>query len=214
MSAEGFAPFDVTSTLWVSVGVGAVVTALVIGSAVIYERRRTRRPDLLDAPPEVPSPQQDLLRLLETGECNPSPTRIQCERTTEEEFDQMMAAMLEIGDANPLELPEDREFLDVGGDERRASRRRWGNPTEVRLRSDVWCELHGLVVNRSTGGLGIYADRDLPQGSQIDVRATAAPAHIPSVRVEVRHCLKVGKGFILGCKFSEEVPWNARAWFG
>jgi len=32
--------------------------------------------------------------------------------------------------------------------------------------------------------------------------------------VECRHCRKVGNGFFIGCEYSEEIPWNVRAWFG
>ena len=70
------------------------------------------------------------------------------------------------------------------------------------------------MVNRSTGGLGIFADQEVPAGTPLKIRAVEAPSYVPMVRIEVRHCLKVGKGYILGCEFSEDVPWNARVWFG
>jgi hypothetical protein len=112
-------------------------------------------------------------------------------------------------------LPEDREFVLVGGEERRTGGRRWGNPTDVYLLSSLWSgRLHGLVVNRSTGGLGIYADEEVPPNTRLRVRAMEAPPHVPAVRAEVRYCLKVGKRFLLGCQFSEDIPWNARVWFG
>jgi hypothetical protein len=114
-----------------------------------------------------------------------------------------------------VELPEDREFQLVGGTERRAGHRRWGNPTEVHLFSPLWAgHVHGLVVNRSTGGLGIFLDKEVPPGTPLQARAAEAPSYVPAVQAEVRHCRKVGKGFFLGCQFSEDVPWNARVWFG
>jgi hypothetical protein len=112
-------------------------------------------------------------------------------------------------------LPEDREFVLVGGEERRNGGRRWGNPTDIYLLSPLWSgRLHGLVVNRSTGGLGIYFDEEVPPNTRLRVRAMEAPPHVPVVRAEVRYCLKAGKGFLLGCQFSEDVPWNVRVWFG
>jgi hypothetical protein len=103
----------------------------------------------------------------------------------------------------------------AGGNERRTGGRRWGNPTDVRLRSPLWeGQQHGLVVNRSTGGLGIFADREIPLGTLVQVRAVEAPFYVNPAQAEVRHCRKVGKGFFLGCQFCGDVPWNTRVWFG
>jgi hypothetical protein len=46
------------------------------------------------------------------------------------------------------------------------------------------------------------------------VRAAEAPPYVPAILVDVRHSLKVGKGFLLGCQFTTDVPWNIRVWFG
>ena len=215
MLAQGFATFGVAlSTTWAPLGAGAVVTFLVIGSAVIYGHWRGGR-HLSDASREEDLPWQDLLSLLEQRNRDRAAAGLPPEQATEEVLGQLLASWPGMPDPKPLELPEDREFLLVGGDERRASRRRWGNPTEVRLVSPLWAgHLHGLVVNRSTGGLGIFTDKEVTPGTSLQVRAAEAPPSVEAIRAEVRHCLQVGKGFLLGCQFSEDVPWNVRVWFG
>jgi hypothetical protein len=137
------------------------------------------------------------------------------EEMTDEELSKLLASMPCLGDPRPLELPEDREFQLIDGTERREGRRRWGNPVEVQLRSYLWLNhVHGLVVNRSTGGLGIFVDKEVPPGTTLKVRAAESPPYVRGAQVEVRHCLRAGRGFILGCQFSEEIPWNIRVWFG
>jgi hypothetical protein len=113
----------------------------------------------------------------------------------------------------PEELPEDREFQATGGVEKRTGRR-WGNPIEVHLISATSDRRHGLVINRSTGGLAILADREVPLGILLGVRSAEAPQYVLTVQVEVRFCRKAGRNFLLGCKFCREISWNVRVWFG
>jgi hypothetical protein len=206
-------PFEVGSWgIWVPLGAGAVVTALVIGFAVIYERWRHRTGAVS---PDDDVPIAELLRMLEDYNRNRATFGLPPEQLTEEVKGKLLAGRSALPDALPVELAEDQLFLALGGDDRRASQRRWGNPTEVHLRSDLWYDrLHGLVVNRSAGGLGIYADMEIPPGTYLEVRVVEAPANVPKVRVEVRHCRRVGNGYFIGCQFSEDVPWEARAWLG
>src|SRR5262245_39048206 len=59
-------------------------------------------------------------------------------------------------------LSEDERQVMTCGAERRTGRRRWGNPTEVHVGSTLWPGyVHGLVVNRSTGGLAIFLDKEI-----------------------------------------------------
>jgi hypothetical protein len=100
--------------------------------------------------------------------------------------------------------------------ERRVAPRRWGNPVAVRLDS---YELngtpdHALVVNRSDAGLGLLVDRICEPGTLLRVRAEEAPAHIPWVQIEVRHYRAAGRNWVMGCRFTEPVNWDVRAWFG
>jgi hypothetical protein len=111
--------------------------------------------------------------------------------------------------------PEERQHLQSGGAERRSSRRRWGNPTEVSLTSPLWTGgLHGLVINRSAGGLAIFVDEDVMQGTTLTVRPLEAPHYVPSVAFEVKYCRKFRRNFLIGCQSSTEIPWNVLVWFG
>jgi hypothetical protein len=216
MLAPGFARLG--TDLWttcVAVGAGAMVTSLVVGSGVAYGRWRGRRRRLRDASREEDLAWADLLALLEKRNRDRVAAGLPPEEATEEEIGQLLARLPSMPDPRAVQLPEDHEFARSGGAERRTGRRRWGHPTEVHLRSLLWEDnLHGLVVNRSTGGLGIFADKEVPHGTPLHVRAAEAPAYVPAILVEVRHCLKVGKGAFLGCQFNAEVPWNIRVWFG
>jgi hypothetical protein len=215
MLAAGF--FTLGVDLWTTgaaLGAGAMVTSLMVGGGVAYGRWRGRR-RLSDASREEDLAWAHLLALLEKRNRDRAAAGLPPQEATDEELGQLLARLPAMPDPRALELPEDREFELVGGAERRSGRRRWGNPTEVHLRSLLWEDnLNGLVVNRSTGGLGIYADMDVPHGTPMQVRAVEAPAYVPAVLVEVRHSLKVGKGAFLGCQFSADVPWNVRVWFG
>ncbi len=115
----------------------------------------------------------------------------------------------------PAAALEDIQFHTQGGIERRSGRRRWGNPTEVYI---TWALgpglVHGLVINRSTGGLGILLEQEVAAGTTIKIHAIEAPRSVPFIELEVCHCRKAGRFFLIGCQFCEEVPWNVRVWFG
>ena len=115
----------------------------------------------------------------------------------------------------PAAAPEDLRFQAQGGVERRAGRRRWGNPTEVHVILPPWPgRLHGLVINGSAGGLAILLQREVPAGTAIEVHSVEAPRSVPFLKLAVRHCRKAGGFFLVGCGFCGEVPWNVRVWFG
>ncbi len=202
-------------TTWAPLAMGALITSLVLcGSTALYSRWRGRRA-LRVASREEDLPWEELLVLLEKRNQDRAAAGLPPEEPTEEELDAMLAKLPAVGDARPLEQPEDREFMLLVGTERRAGRRRWGNPTEVLITSPRSAEpLHGLVVNRSTGGLGILTDQELPPGTFVTIRAVEAPAYVAGAWAEIRHCRKAGKGFLLGCQFSSDIPWNTRVWFG
>jgi hypothetical protein len=215
MLALGFDVFGSLWTTWVPLGAGVLVTSLVIGSGVIYRRWRGRWQRLTDASREEDLPWQELLSVLQKRNRDRAAAGLPVEQATEELLSELVASLPAVPSPRPVELPEDREFVPVGGNERRAWHRRWGNPTEIHLFSLLWPgHLHGLVVNRSTGGLGIFTDRKVPPGTPLHVRAAEAPSYVPMVQAEARHCRRVGPGFLIGCEFSEDVPWNARVWFG
>src|SRR5262245_37480123 len=137
MLALEFAAFDLgVWTSWgVPIGAGAVVTSVVIGSAVVYSRWR-RRP--APASKEEDLPWAGLHRLLLQHNPERAAAGLPPEEPTAEVLGKFLATLPAVPAARPTELPEDLEFLALGGDERRVGRRRWGNPTEVRLRSPLW----------------------------------------------------------------------------
>jgi hypothetical protein len=111
--------------------------------------------------------------------------------------------------------PEEREYLATGGAERRTSHRRWGNPTEVGLTSVLWSSpLHGLVINRSTGGFAIFVDKEIEPTTVLSVRPLEAPHYVPWVEIEVKYCRRIRRNYLIGCQSSTEIPWNVLAWFG
>lgn len=213
MLALGFATFSVAVwSTWVPLAAGALAAFLVLGSAGVYGRWRQR---LSQASREEDLPWDELLVLLEKRNRDRAAAGLPPQEVTEAELDQLLARLPAVEGVRPVELPEDREFRSVDGSERRAGRRRWGNPTEVYLTTCLSEQrVHGIVMNRSTGGLGIYVDEEIPPGTVLTIRAVEAPAYVPSVFAEVRHCRNVGKGFALGCQFRKELPWKVRVWFG
>jgi hypothetical protein len=115
-----------------------------------------------------------------------------------------------------LKTPEeDLEHLRTAP-ERRRTNRRWGNPVEVRIFSPLAVDepLRGVVINRSRGGVAILVDNKHEEGTVLNVRAVLAPQYVPGVDVEVKNCRRAGRNWVVGCKYPEEPPWNAIAWFG
>jgi hypothetical protein len=218
MSAPLFATFGFEFwTTCLPLGTGVLVAALVIGSTAMYWRwhgRRGRR-GLTGASREEDLPWKELLVLLKKRKQDRAAAGLPFQEPTEEELGELLATLPAVEDPEPLERPEDREFMLVGGAERRAGRRRWGNPTEVLITAPGSAgQLHGLVVNRSTGGLGILTDKELSPGALVTIRAVEAPSYVPVAWAEIRHCRKVGNAVLLGCRFSNDISWNVRVWFG
>jgi hypothetical protein len=116
----------------------------------------------------------------------------------------------------PRQAPQfEGDDVRFGGAERRASRRRWLNPTPVSFFAPMReTALHGIVINRSAGGLALLSDFDFVAGTVLVVRALDAPESVPSIKVEVRHARKAGGMWLLGCQYSQEIPWNVKVWFG
>jgi hypothetical protein len=193
-------------------GVGILV-AVLVPLAVFLVGRLRRKPSAVEGSKEEDLSWEDLLEYLrrnkdrKDGQGPDLPAN-----ATLEQLLAQMPPLPRRAAAGPAEEP----MVPVsGGMERRTGRRRWGNPTEVYVSSTLWpgC-VHGLVVNRSTGGLAIFLDREAPVEAVIKVRSAEAPASVPPIEAEVRHCRKAGKSFLIGCEFAEEIPWNVRVWFG
>jgi hypothetical protein len=213
----GQSPLEHTDwTTWLAAGVGIAVAALVMVAVILWGRwRRRRRLGIVSTEEELPWDQ--LLEMLEARSRQQAAAGV----SSDEDLppDQLLKHLLaglpshrrRAGDTHP----EDWYGPAHTGAEQRTTRRRWGNPTEVHL---TWLagpdRLHGLVINRSTGGLAIFVDMEVSDGTLIQVRAAAAPSYVSTTTVEVRYCRKVGRSFLLGCRFCDDVPWNVRVWFG
>jgi hypothetical protein len=74
--------------------------------------------------------------------------------------------------------------------------------------------VHGLVFNRSVGGLAILTDVEFTPDTILSARAVHAPQGFGYARICVRHARQVSKLWIIGCEYTEEIPWNVKVWFG
>src|SRR5215475_9910798 len=138
--------------IWVSIAVGITVT-----SAVFLVSRRLvlgRRARLAPRNPED-LPWEQLLGLLKQ--------RYEGRSASDESLspDELMEVLLGELAAKNSGVPEGAHWALPyhDHDDRRKSRRRWSNPVDVMIVSPVHDNLvHGLVFNRSTGGLAILTD--------------------------------------------------------
>jgi hypothetical protein len=200
-------------TASLTIAVGSTVAGLVYVSL----RRLVSRRRLARFSKEEDLPWDELLTLLRAREQELADSG----KTPDEELppDQLLALLLSrlpAQSGRPYEVPpEEKEFLEKGGGEKRAGRRRWGNPTQVNLTTSLERRrLNGTVINRSTGGLGIFVDQKIQPGTFVEVRPADAPRYVPSTEIEVKFCRKIRGQYLIGCQFLNEVPWNVRVWFG
>jgi hypothetical protein len=101
--------------------------------------------------------------------------------------------------------------------EQRSAHRRRGNPVGVYLTdADGHGEpIRAVVVNRSTGGLGLEIDRPLDVGLVVSVRVISAPVTVPWVQVQVRNCRQIEDfAWEVGCQFMKTPPWSVMLLFG
>lgn len=71
------------------------------------------------------------------------------------------------------------------------------------------------VLDRSMGGLGLAAPRQIPPGTVLYVRAANAPLSSQTVEVEVRRCQKLKAGeWALGCQYTKSYPVSTLLLFG
>jgi hypothetical protein len=121
--------------------------------------------------------------------------------------------------------PDDRPVAQKGGlakvqpragREKRKHPRREGAPMPVLLEGEGIEEvpIACSVVDRSRGGLGIVLDRRLEPGTLVTVRPVDAPEDVATVRVKVCTCRRRGRGWYVGCRFTEELPWSVVLLFG
>jgi len=107
---------------------------------------------------------------------------------------------------------EDLSYLEKQ-EERRKTKRYWGNPIEVRITSQLRPDpRRGAVVNRSTGGLAILVDDNYEPGAMLKVRAILAPKDVAWIDIEVKNCNPAGRNWVIGCEYPETPPWKAVVW--
>jgi hypothetical protein len=100
--------------------------------------------------------------------------------------------------------------------EQRCAHRRKGNPVGVQITdADAKGEpIHGIVINRSAGGLGLEVDRPIEANTVVSVRVVNAPVTVPWIQVQVRSCRQQENGWLLGCQFVKPPPWSIMLLFG
>jgi hypothetical protein len=102
------------------------------------------------------------------------------------------------------------------GAEKRVHTRRSGNPVPIWLADspDGASKSDAVVLDRSRGGLLIGASQRLPVGAIRYVRTHNAPEDLEWIQIEVRHCRQRDGRWLLGSKFSKELPWSLVLLFG
>ena len=207
-----YAPLELpqwlTWVVWVSLGAGVAVCCLVltVGSSWLRKRRQSMDDD--DIPWELLS---DLLKQRYQGETGAAYLE---SMTSEELFQALLAEIPRMKRQRPATLGVDEVDLPPGA-ERRRSRRRWFNPTSVSFYTAIEGKpRHGIVVNRSSGGVAILVDRDISQDETLFVRPLEAPESVPVIPVKVRHSRRAGGMYLVGCQYCEDQPWNVKVWLG
>jgi hypothetical protein len=188
--------------IWASLGAGVCVSGLVFTLGRRIGRRR-RQPVVN----QEELPWEQLLALM---------TERYAGRSAADEKlspDELMDLLMVGVPTTSSAAPEGAEWF--SGGERRRARRRWTNPVEVMIISPFHDKpIHGLVVNRSTGGMAILTDFDFAVETHLSLRPLAAPQGVGYVKVQVRHIQSVSRLWIMGCAYTAELPWNVKVWFG
>ena len=70
------------------------------------------------------------------------------------------------------------------------------------------------MLDRSTGGLCFAAHDPFVVGTDVLMRADAAPAGSPWVGATVRYCRRSGDYYLVGCEFHGAPPWDVLLLFG
>ena len=104
--------------------------------------------------------------------------------------------------------------------EQRKSKRRQGNPVDVRFASppeEKAQPKHGCVLDRSLGGIRLAVYDEFAAGTLLAIRPTNAIDMVPWIDVEVRSCRPSSDmpgEFDLGCQFVKSPPFSILMMFG
>lgn len=207
----GYAPLELpqwlTWVVWVSLAAGVAVAFLVLTLGSSWLRRRHGIDDD-DIPWELLS---DLLKQRYQGETGAAYLE---SMTSEELFQALLAEIPRMKRQRPEGLGAEEVDLPPGA-ERRRSKRRWLNPISVSFYTALEGKSrHGIVVNRSSGGVAILVDHDIPQDETLFVRTLEAPPGVPVIQVKVRHSRRAGRMYLVGCQYCGDEPWNVKVWLG
>lgn len=94
-----------------------------------------------------------------------------------------------------------------GADRRGSPRRSVSNlPILITDARSQATPFRAFLVDRSSGGLGLWVDQPFEVGTTLNIRPEDAPARISWTQVEVRYCYKPGSHWKLGCRFIENPP--------
>jgi len=104
----------------------------------------------------------------------------------------------------------------TGPAEKRKALRRKGNHTPILLSysGNLAQAVPAVVLDRSTGGLGVWAPQDAAVGMRVQVRPVDAPEELPWFTLEVRHTRPRNGKWFLGLKFENKLPWGQLLYFG
>lgn len=213
MPAFRFPVVDLTHWLtWASLATGLAVCVLVFMASSYVLRRRAARA-LLSSEDEIPW--ESLLEMLKERYQSEKGTAYVESLSPEELLQALLTEMPRLKrECPPAHGPEDAAYT-AAGSERRSSRRRWLNPTTVSFYTALdGKHHHGIVVNRSSGGVALLVDHDFPPEETLFVRVMEAPTNVPVIQVKVRHSRRAGRMHVLGCQYCHELPWNVKVWFG
>jgi hypothetical protein len=102
------------------------------------------------------------------------------------------------------------------GEDRRVWVRREGIALEIEVADAKLSQppIPGTVLNRSRGGLLVAVPQPTAKGTILSVRPPHAPEEQAWIQVEVRHCKQRDDRWLLGCKFTEQLPWSVLLLFG
>ncbi len=99
--------------------------------------------------------------------------------------------------------------------ERRQTTRRMVTPVFVSLRrSQAQSEtIEGLLLNASSGGVGLSLPQAISAGTIFEIRLTNAAPSVPWVPVEVTYCVPISSRWKIGCRFLEKLSVEVQLLF-
>jgi hypothetical protein len=118
--------------------------------------------------------------------------------------------------SHPHPNPDYDPFTQGSPSEQRKAYRRNGNPVEVyyKFPDDKQHVRHGIVLDRSVGGLRLGLDAEVIPGARLLVLPANASDLVAWTEVEVRTCRSIGDSWEVGCQFVKVPPWSVLLLFG